>query len=376
MKNIKKVLAIYSVIIIGLNLSLLAFTCQKIVPEVNSDNIKNIITAWVNTDSFSDMAYSYNIHGINESITALVESYNSDIDTSDICIASTIHNFNGTDQDHRIHCTSGTTLTKLTSNAKEVELVTGDIILQIGAQILGHVEYYIAAHHKSISYAHLVRKKDFLIFCLLINIVVVTLMGMLCKTILTRTSEKIELDSQFTHDECNTKITALIESHDAELAQLKALHKKTLEVKTLELEADQKGKLYQSIDEERLSILKKISNNNKKVFPINDEVIYVSYSHPDAIIYSKSKDERSFRSSLSDIASAFHIDFIHLNRKIMLNKAFVNNRNHVTTIESGKKLKVTIKSKKGEEVVEVSNSYRDAFAKLLKNENKLNDNAT
>ncbi|MEF1338411.1 hypothetical protein REH81_16775, partial [Vibrio rotiferianus] len=127
----------------------------------------------------------------------------------------------------------------------------------------------------------------------------------------------------------------------------------------------------ETTDKARISILKKISNGNKKVFPINDEVIYISYYHPDAKIYSKSKEERSFRSSLSDIMTAFHVDFIHLNRKVMLNKAYIGNRNHVTLIESGKKLKVILKSKTGEEEVEVTNACRDAFIQLLANNDNL-----
>lgn len=371
MKAIKNKLVIYSGIIIGLNLLLFGLTSAKVEPESNINITKSIIEAWVHTDSFVDRVYTYNIDGVSDSIATLINAYNSDTLSAGMCIASTIHNFNDTDQEHRTNCTAGTTLTQLTSNAKELDLVTGEIQLKVGAKSLGTVEYYIATKSTAPFYEQIRNKKGFISLNLIINLLSIALIFMLYQADKKKANQKVEQDIKAAKDIFDSKLYEKAKNYEIALSELKTKHSKELTEKELELQKTLEESTSDTNEEARLSILKKISNGNKKVFPINDEVIYVSYFHPDAKIYSKSKEERSFRSSLSDIMTAFHIDFIHLNRKVMLNKAFIGNRNHVTLIESGKKLKVILKSKSGEEEVEITNACRDAFIQLLAAKNNL-----
>lgn len=371
MKAIKNRLVIYSGIIIGLNLLLFGLTSTKVAPDTNINITKNIISAWVHTDTFIDRVYTYNIDGVSDSIATLISAYNTDAFSNGMCITSTIRNFNETDQDNRTNCTRDTTLTELTSNAKDLELVTGQIDLKVGAKSLGTVEYYIATKSKAPFYEQIRNKKGFITLNLIINILSVALIFMLYRADLSKANNKVEQDIKTAKEIFDSKLYEMKRNYETAVAQLKALHQNEIGEKVVELQRSLKESRDNATDDTRLGILKKISNGNKKVFPINDEVIYISYSHPDAKIYSKSKEERSFRSSLSDIITAFHVDFIHLNRKVMLNKAYIGNRNHVTLIESGKKLKVVLKSKTGEEEVEVTNACRDAFIQLLAAENNL-----
>lgn len=371
MKAIKNRGVIYSGIIIGLNLLLFGLTCTNVTPDKNIDITKSIIAAWVHTDSFVDRVYTYNIEGVSDSIATLIGAYNSDSLNVGMCIAATIYNFNNTDQEYRTNCTTGTTLTQLTSNAKDLELVTGQFQLKVGAKSLGKIEYFIATKSIVPFYERIQNKKGFISLNLVINILSISLIYMLYRAELKKANVKVEQDITAAQKMFNSKIYEKEKNYEIAVTELKSKYQNDLINKEFELEKALEECQAKTTDEARLNILKKISNGNKKIFPINDEVIYISYSHPDAKIYSKSKDERSFRSSLSDIMTAFHVDFIHLNRKVMLNKAYIGNRNYVTLIESGKKLKVILKSKTGEEEVEVTNACRDAFIQLLANNNNL-----
>lgn len=371
MKAIKNRLVIYSGIIIGLNLLLFGVTSTTVTPDKNINITRSIITAWVHTDSFLDRVYTYNIDGVSDSIATLINAYNADSIDAGMCISATIQNFNNRDQEHRTNCTTGTTLTQLTSNAKELELVTGEIQLKVGAKSLGTVEYYISTKSTAPFYEQIRNKKGFITLNLVMNLLSVFLIYMLYRAELKKANKKVQADIKAAKNIFDSKLYEKDKNYEIAITELKAKHHDEIVQKELEVQKSLEQNHVETTDETRISILKKISNGNKKVFPINDEVIYISYYHPDAKIYSKSKDERSFRSSLSDIMAAFHVDFIHLNRKVMLNKAYIGNRNHVTLIESGKKLKVILKSKTGEEEVEVTNACRDAFIQLLANNNNL-----
>lgn len=297
------------------------------------------INMLIKSPPFKDSVYTFNVFHTSNMLKDLVNSYDHEKFGASVCITIQIINFRAEDQDTNTYCSKGESIVSLTSPDRVSEVENGQVRLNIVNKDLGHISWFIAPSYNRPLMHRIIDLKKVPYISAFFQIAVILWFGMV-------TFRRQDLD------------------HDLEMISPNAL----VEIQGLKEEMDAQSQTIE-LTTKRLTTIEKIIDNNKSQFVINKDVSYIEYKHPHANIFYQDGRSKKLRCSLVDIENSFPVQFVKINRSILLSQNYLTSGN-VTIKKKGDKSYLSLKLKTQTKEIEVGATYSNSVAVLLTNVEK------
>lgn len=273
----------------------------------NVDFTKRLLKTWTESDAFLDDVYTFNIQGITDSLSRLLNVYDSE-GYKNICITLTLNSLSGGENQTKQVCANDQSMNNVFSNP----IYMFALPLNIGDKMFGEIKVY--------------ESNDIYSSRLLLEIIFfVSLAGSVL----------------------------LFVYYCARFYRLKAVEESTI------VEFNDNISEY----EKRRATFAKVTSNNKQHFPLNEDVIFVTYEHPYSNLYYKNGSTLSIRCSLSDLESLLIIDFVRLNKSSLVHSLFLSQDKFIN-FQYDQSL-IVIKIKKKNYGINVSPVYKDKISNKI-----------
>lgn len=320
--NIEQLL-VFVVVILNIVVSISFVQARK--PSLNLSLPVDIISAWVHSDSFIDDVYTFNLDGISDNLRRFIEAFDHTSGYS-ICINAKVKNFDNNSQETSEQCTSDTSVSFLTRNAKTLQLETGDIPIAIGSKKMGIVRYYIGARAHPSFFTQYVLTSICIGLTAVIDLVLLTMLVKRRRV-------------------CPTPDGQILSDTDATCTTLQA-----------PIESDYK---------ERIDTTFKIANSNKRYFALNQDILAVLYKHPYSEIVYKNGTATKIKCSLTDLEKSLPLNLLRVNRSALINLTQAKEHQSLEIITREKQSTIYFNLKDRKINLKITKQYHDTLLSSL-----------
>ncbi|MCG9577767.1 hypothetical protein L1D14_16190 [Vibrio tubiashii] len=317
--TVSQLLAVVGTLILVSQLWLIISSLQLAKKQApNHDLAGALIVAWTKTDSFLDDVYTFNIPGIKSSLENFLTAYEKSNINAKMCIQVAVSSFSVDDRDVSEHCTKGTSIAELTSNASQITLHSGSVPITVASKQLAAVSYYLS-QGEGLTYRGV----------------------------------------------GSSVITSIVFAEMLLIGSLVWVAKHLLSQGNNNRQTETAPPLDTPSEKQNLNNILKIVNSNKRAFAINEDITLVNYKHPYSEVIYKSGLSTKIKCSLTDLEQSFPIPLVRLNRSTLVKKElFESDENiDIKTNKDGHTVSIWIKGKEHE--LKVSSHYQDNLMHLI-----------
>lgn len=284
-----------------------------------------LVTSWARSSSVLDDVYTFNTASLKSRSDGIVQSYHEQFPSYGLCLSVFVSSFSTEAREQITSCSGDDSI--FTLNAEYAgQLVSGTRELSIGDSQLGNVTWYLV--DKVPVWQQPATWWKYL------SVALVSIMeGMLLHTWLIRREDKKE--------------SAMVEQANQRMLST----------------VNQSKVLEDALDDvrSRLNNIDGLIHKNKRHFPINKDIVYVSYKHPYSILHYSSGKTLQLRASLAEIEESFSINIVRVNRSTLICPDVLKSHGDIHTAKDAKGYEISLKIKGIDHNIVVSKPYEHAL---------------